>query len=345
MGGARVNVENEYQGLSSRAQVERLRVCAREVCARYPWRVARLRLLSHGYNTIFRVDTTDGRRFALRLNVGARKTLADLEVELRWLAALAADTSLTVPEPQPALDGGLAGEVWCPSLERSLPTAVFSWLPGRELYHHDSDRPAHALGGAMAVLHAHAATFRVPRRATLPSTRSMLLGLPDHLSGPHPLLTRRVRTVVEEARQRIEPHYAALFDAGPTHLLHGDLHGGNAKWYRGQLSVFDFDDVVIGAPAYDLAVSTYYLRAKPGLEEALFHGYAARRPLPQFDDDTFEAVVAGRNLLLLDELLGTESADFRAQLPTYVANTVLKQRRFLRTGVFRHDVKGVVPLW
>ena len=41
------------------------------------------------------------------------------------------------------------------------------------------------------------------------------------------------------------------------------------------------------------------------------------RPLPSVPDDWFEALVAGRNVLLLNELLGTTSADFRAMLPRY----------------------------
>ncbi len=111
----------------------RLRPVALAALAHYPVEVARLRLLNHGFNTTFRVDTTDGRRFALRLNVNSRRTPQNLAAEAAWLAALAADTELWVPVPQSTREGALTTEVFSPDLGRSLPVALFSWLPGSDL--------------------------------------------------------------------------------------------------------------------------------------------------------------------------------------------------------------------
>ena len=68
------------------------------------------------------------------------------------------------------------------------------------------------------------------------------------------------------------------------------------------------------------------------------------RPLPELTDDQFEALKAGRNILLINELFGTQTADFRDFLPRYAANSTLKLRHYLDNGVYRHDVDGVVPI-
>jgi Ser/Thr protein kinase RdoA (MazF antagonist) len=197
----------------------------------------------------------------------------------------------------------------------------------------------------MAMLHSHAQQWSLPVDATLPASDDLWMHGTNHLDVPHPLLTPERRAVIDEAVAHVQPRYEAVYASGRPQVLHGDLHLGNVKWYRGRLSVFDFDDCVIGVPTQDLAVSTYYLRPLDGLEAALFEGYSQLRPVPEVAPDRFEALVAGRNILLLNELFGTETADFRDALPTYVANSVLKLRAYLDSGVYRHDVLGVQPLW
>ena len=113
----------------------------------------------------------------------------------------------------------------------------------------------------------------------------------------------------------------------------------------GTATVFDFDDALIGVPVQDLAISTYYLRAyTDGVLDPLFEGYAAHRSLPSFTDDQLESLVAGRNLLLLNEVLGAVDASGRRMRDGYLANTIVKLRAYLETGRYRHDVDGVVKL-
>ena len=52
-------------------------------------------------------------------------------------------------------------------------------------------------------------------------------------------------------------------------------------------------------------------------------------------------MIAGRNLLLLDDLLVQTNAELRAMLPDYVVNSTLRLRNWLETGSFRRHVPGV----
>ena len=91
----------------------------------YGIRYARLELLQQGFKQVFRVVSTRGEEFILRLYGFSRSgenapesrtgsTLRSSEVlrsQLAWLAALGRDTDLFVPSPVPTKDGSLVGHV------------------------------------------------------------------------------------------------------------------------------------------------------------------------------------------------------------------------------------------
>ena len=72
-------------------------------------------------------------------------------------------------------------------------------------------------------------------------------------------------------------------------------------------------------------------------EDALREGYAGVRPLPAVSDEVFEGMVAGRNLLLVDDLLEQQNADLRAFIPKYTAGSVRRLRAWLDTGRYRRE--------
>ena len=336
--------EQPYGELTMRGQVHRLRQVALEAIDAYPFEVRRLRLLLHAYNTTFRVDTTDGRRFALRINTNSLKSEANLHAEVAWLDAIARETDVVVPVPQRTRSGRLWAEVWCEPLGRSLPVVVMSWLPGRDLDDRDPREGIRALGRTMAQLHDHALTWTPPTGAEFPAHDHVLFDIPNVLATDHPLLTDDSRALFAEALEHTQAAYELVTAAGPVIPIHADLHGSNAKWLHGRLAVFDFDDAAVGAPVHDLAISAYYVRDDDAAERALVEGYEQVRPRPDVLAADFEALVAARNVLLANEVLRMSTADMRDIAPTFLANSVLRLRSFLDTGVYRREVDGVVSL-
>ena len=333
-----------FADLSPRAQSGRLRKVATEALSWYPVRVRSLKLLQHGFNTTFRVDTEDGEKFALRLNVNSKRTAANLAAEAQWLAALAEETDLWVPVPQRTVKGELTTSVWSDDLGRDVNAVLFSWLPGPELGDGATVTQMREVGRALAVLHRHAATWRPTGDAELPVLNRPYWDMPDRLTGSDSPLSPAMVGIVSEVVGRIVTVVDDLFARSEPRPIHTDPHNWNMKWFRGRLAVFDFDDSAIGPPVFDLAISTYYLRPHNDRADALMEGYAAEAPLPEFGRDEFEALVAQRNVLLLNDLLTTLHSGHRGLLPRFVANTEVKLRAYLDSGVYRHDVDGVVPL-
>ena len=320
-----------------------MRPTALAALRQYPIEVARLRLLNHGFNTTFRVDTVDGQRFSLRLNVNSQRTDAFIGAEMAWLVALSAETDLWVPTPQPSRDGQLLVHVECPDLGRSLPAALFEWLPGADLGDDATAVQMRAVGRATAELHAHGERWSPPPGTELPAIDTILMDLPNRLGDDHPMLSTADHELLDAAFEHIQGHYDTMFATARRQPLHADLHVWNLKWFRGRLSVFDFDDSGIGVPVQDLAICAYYLRDNAAQEAALLEGYQQVRPLPAFTAQQYEAMVASRNLVLLNDVITTTNAEFIEMLPRYVPNSLTKLRAYLDSGVYRHDVPGLIP--
>ncbi|MGL5809546.1 MAG: phosphotransferase enzyme family protein [Nocardioides sp.] len=333
-----------FADLSQRAQTFRLRAVAVAALRDYPVTVSRIRLLHHGFNTTFRVDTEDGRKFALRINVNSRRTEANLAAEAAWLELLTNQTGLRVPQPQPTRGGELVTHVHFAGLDRTLPAVLFSWLPGRLLdagASAASDDQMREVGRAMATLHEHALTMRLPDGAALPRYDAAIFGDRIHLTTAHRAVDADAAETFRAALDRVRPVFAELWAADTPRPLHLDLHNWNLKWYRNRLIVFDFDDSGIGVPIQDIAIAAYYRRAAGHTENPLLEGYQEIRALPAYRPDQLEALVAERNLILVNDVVVNTTADIRELTPRYVRNSARKLRGYLESGVYSHDVPGV----
>ena len=140
------------------------------------------------------------------------------------------------------------------------------------------------------------------------------------------------RRFLVDIAARLDEQLAPVF-AGPTQLLHADLHGGNVKWHSGKLAIFDFDDSGAGAPLQDLAISAFYVRDNPALEAAMIEGYTSVRSLPGAGAD-YEALVANRQLHLINFVIGSVNADMVDFAGPYVKKSIGRLKTYLKTGRF-----------
>jgi hypothetical protein len=80
-----------------RLLIGQLRDLARAALDQQGIAVKRLRWMGQHTNHLFCCDTADGERLVVRVCPPGGRSDAELDAELAWLAALARDTSLTVP--------------------------------------------------------------------------------------------------------------------------------------------------------------------------------------------------------------------------------------------------------
>ena len=242
-------------------------------------------------NASFRVDGP-GKRYVLRIHRPGYHTLAELESEQVWTAALR-EAGLDVPIPVRTRDD--RGYVTLPFDGGERHVGLLEWvdgeLMGRILHREPSTFPAHfhAIGRIAAAIHNQSSAWTVPngfRRHRFDVEGFVGDGA---FWGPFwavPQLDAKQRDVLENARQAIADELSLLDDSTETFsLIHADLHPHNVVVGEGGLHLIDFDDAGFGWHHYELAVVLYQYRELDhfgDMRAALLDGY---REIRAFTDD------------------------------------------------------------
>ncbi len=329
--------------LSTRGRARRLRRLARRALEAYPVDVAAIRMLTIETNGIFRVDAVGGQRFVLRIgragNIG--HSTAQVRSETEWLAALGRDTDLRVPEPVESRQGEHVTTVEADGVPEPRDCVLFRWLPGRQL-DRDLDTLAMRAYGALAVrLHEHAAAFRpsaafeiVRYDRVFPFEEPVVLLDPERST----FATQAQREVFAAGVELVSRAIGDLRRREPMRVIHGDLHRWNvlAEPRRGgrepTVGAIDFEDLMWGWPVQDLAIALYYLHeepAYPAMREAFRAGYEKLRPWPDETGDEIDTFIAGRALVLANDVELLEEPEVRAEAPDLMDRFERRVRRVL----------------
>lgn len=332
-----------YQQLSQRGQLARLRPIAHDLAAQFGWGGCDLRLLNHGYNTTFGLRRGD-ERAALRINVNSIRTRGQIMGELSWVHALLDAGVVQVARPMPLADGGgfLAVHPFSALGARDpkaahLHAVLYDWLPGRTAGHSWGPEPARALGQATRALHEHAKSWTVPADAEFTEPGDVMIDCPLNPKADLP----EFREVLARGDGVIE----RLRREQPLIPVHFDLHMWNIKWHKGTMSVFDFDDCRMGWPAWDVAITLFYLRRFPEpdvCEAAYWDGLAASLDDLGVTYDEMEALIASRGVFLASEMLSEWTAEAVQIGGPYLEVTRKRVESYLHTGRFDPNV-AVLP--
>ena len=251
-----------------------------------------LDLIVVGENVTYRAQRSDS-AYVLRLHRPGYHTLAELDSERVWLAALA-DAGVSVPEPVGAPDGRyfIPVEV-APGDERFA--GLTRWRDGEVVA--DLQRSTDVgssmadqfaqLGTLMAQMHSQAVTWEPPSSFT----RQRLDA--DGLVGEAPFwgrfweadeLTPAQAGALGAARMvALDRLHEYGEPADRFSVIHADLHLGNLLVDpTGTLSVIDFDDAGYGWHQYDMAVALLHIWDAPDTTEAraaFFEAYRASRAI------------------------------------------------------------------
>lgn len=323
----------DFTSWPNRRQVAALKAVALQALSRFGMVDAQVSLLNHGFNTTFKV-VHSGRKYAMRLNLNSMKdhngVLAEIEI-LRFLAS----KGFPVPNPVAATDRTFVISEPFELLGRAIDVVLMTWLPGSIVA--DSPTPSkwYSAGALMAQLHEATAAWMPTPPATLPRVDSCLMDAPFRLdTTEHLAITPVIRELSARLVAQVNDIFARLRITEKTQFIHTDMHGSNLMSNRGAISVFDFDDAGIGFRIQDLANATFYIRDEPALEQALFDGYASVTPLPHFSSMDFEALLAARTVLLINDLIQTTNSDDFAIIPEYAKKVQWRLENFFETGRF-----------
>ena len=312
--------QKPFDQLTIQGQNRRLRRLAVAALAHYNLSVRQVRLHAVETNTIFRIDTADKQKYALRIGAPNEHTLADNQAEVAWLTALKQDTPLNIAEPVALRDGRYIATVSAPGVPVARRCVLFRWIPGHPLEEYLSPDTYHQLGLTAAALHDHAQQFSLPPKLQ-PMRWDRVFYYPNE---PVIIFSEQYRHLFPPKRLKLLRQVIANTQKALTELhrnkrgkmvIHGDLHMWNVHWHRGQLYVLDFEDLMWGYPVQDIAITLFYGREREDYETlrtAFRKGYTSRRPWPVQYPGQLEAFMAARSVSFINYVthLSAEPQDF-----------------------------------
>lgn len=327
-----------FSDLTEQGRARRMRRVAERALESYDLDVARLRYLATETNTIFRVDTVDGRSFALRVGAPRQDTDVDVATELAWVAALNQETSLPVVQAYPNAAGGFITLAEADGVPEERRCVMFGWLPGAVLDDRATPQTYERLGNVAAGLAVHGHRWQAPPgldplvwdRIFYYPTEPIVMFDPEYREVMTPARTEVFDAVTERAQAEL----TRLRSVEPRGWLHGDLNPWNAMAYRGKVTVFDFEDVMIGAPVQDVAISLFYRRERPDygdLRAAFQSGYEQVRPWPVEYEGQLELLMAARSVMFANYVIRMGSEADGEYAPSSFTERVTKRlRAYLR---------------
>ncbi|KYC36735.1 hypothetical protein WA1_44465 [Scytonema hofmannii PCC 7110] len=336
-----------FAELSYSGQVKRLLRLAQSALLNYNIDKSRLVCLAHGENTTFKVELGSDKLsetlektdfwYVLRIYRPGKHDFASIHSELLWLLSLQNKTDLAVAQPVSASDGSLFVMAEAVGVPEARYCTLFRWLPGRFLDAGLSPKAIMLMGIFLAQLHQYSQQFIVPKGFVRPQIdEERLFGtFPTSLPIESTLLVSQSnQAVLEASAKKIRSSMQYLRQHREFFgLIHGDLHYGNCKFYKGKIQVFDFDDCGWSYYLYDLAVTLYYFRNRseyPVWRTVLLESYQEICSLPKQNESCLDALIAARRLHLLRHLLQRQdNPKLRALTPKFIDSSVEELNKFL----------------
>jgi Ser/Thr protein kinase RdoA (MazF antagonist) len=326
-------MKHPFSARSQRAQIAEMRIQAKKMLRLFGWPDdSEFVCIAHAFNTTFRVRAKDRPEAALRINVNSASSLEHIRAETAFVQHLHSQNVL-VPSPIKGLNGSHVQTVeW--EEGRPLNAVLYSWIPGRSYENHFFEKDCFELGRLTQALHKAAENWEVPEGAVVRPSGDVLAGLPWVM--PQVSLEFDLG-LWEDVWEQTAAIYKRM-DPQPRRVIHDDLHMWNLKKAPAGMTVFDFDDMTMGWPIKDAAVTLYYMRRLPDPEKkeaAYWRGLGMSWDDAGLTRDEFELMVGSRMVLLANDLAQNTTAELQAELPDYVAVADERLKRLMTQKVYR----------
>lgn len=303
-----------FSVLTELGQARRLKPLAEAALAAYDLEWTELRLISNGWNCVFRIETPAGPsviRISRPIPEADDRSVAS---EVEFMSELATHTDIVVPALVRNGRGGLVTTAGAEGVPEPRECVVFGWLGGPDLALQVDLGSYRSLGALMGKMHRFAAEWTPSREFTTTDYDSALpYGEPLVVFEPGRADLCGLDELLHEATDATNARIAALRLERTSIVVHGDLHQWNVKIKRGVLSPFDFEDLLWAVPVLDVATSLYYVRNQEDyleLARAFKAGYEQIRPWVEQEPGEIDRLMFARALDLLNAVLLDDSLDF-----------------------------------
>ncbi len=330
-----------FDQLAYRGQAKRLKKLAIKALDQFDFELSQIQLIGLFTNAIFRLRTTSGQNYILRVCRPNWRTESDLISEIMWLQALNRDTDIYVPEPVPTKDGSFFVESLVDGVPEARRCVVMGWMPGSLLATRLNEENIFKMGLLFARLHKHGADFVPPKGFTKRRMDSIYArDEPNVLfsEATKDAFTPETKDILCQTAKQVKEAFIQLYnDPLGIQVIHNDLHHENIKLYRGHLFPIDFEDTILGYPVQDIAMALQDLMVDVSPEEyeayqsAFQEGYERIKSWPEGYEGQIDTFRVGRMLWVANYVARYQSN----YLPDHVAWLARLFERYLESGYLR----------
>lgn len=331
---------DEYRTLDDVSRLARLEDGARHALMAYGLDSAMLIPLNLGNNAVFRV-VAGSEQYVLRIHRPGYKSLAWIQSELTWLAALWHNTGLSVPQPLPAQDGSWVVSAALPGSDVPLVCVLFRWMAG-DLRHPNTITldETQLAGSFLARLHKYALIYTPPPGFIRPRLDWDGLFGANSVYNPGAgaaLFTESQNQIFVAVAEEVRRIMTGLDEVpGTFGLIHADFLVKNMLFCDGRVCALDFDECGWGYYLYDLTPALWQFKDEPNYAElraAYWAGYTQVRSLTEDNQEPLEVLLAARHLASIRWIAGNrDNPAIRERATGIIAARVELLRHFLDTG-------------
>jgi Ser/Thr protein kinase RdoA (MazF antagonist) len=300
-----------------------------------------VKMINLSENATYKVESPDGRRWALRIHRDGYHSKAAIASELAWLIDLRDSGVVVTPRPVKGLDGEIIQMVGHARLPRPRHVVLSAWETGSEPgIGEDLSAPFEVLGEVTARMHLHTRRWRRP-----PWFTRLTWDFETSLGEAKPHWGRwRDGMGVDAAKAKLFGRTVELIgnrlavygkNADRFGLIHCDLRLANLLIDGGDVKVIDFDDCGFGWYMYDAATPVSFYEHEPqvpDLLESWKKGYARVLELPKADADEIPTFIMLRRLLLVAWIGSHSETDLAKSMGIpYTEGTVGLCEEYLRS--------------
>lgn len=267
----------------------------------YPAKVHELQFISQESKPVFRVHTDAG-CFAAKFHNPSELPLSQMTSEMQYLYQVSDYSSMCIEKPFANENGEFITEIKSHWLPETAHVALCSWIPGRKLKDFTSKRSYCYLGRSSAELHKASDSF-VPDKEfkILTINKVFYWDKETILSKNDPkLLPQQRQDLFKEGASLARKAIKKIWKSRPPIVIHNDLHPCNLKVNRGNLSMYDFEDIAWGFPEQDIGTAMYHIRFRkdyPELLNAFRKGYQEVQDWPLDSDRQLDYFIMARLLM------------------------------------------------
>ena len=346
------------KSMNYNSQIRQMRILAEAALTHYNLGNARLTLLTHKRNTVFRVTTSlkvnihspnttnckdeqkidKEKSFALRLSSPNDYSRAMLQSELLWLIDLCNEAELIVPQPVLTRKGALIVDIAVEGLAEIKYGVLFHWVKGRFVNSTFSPALVERVGRFMAQLHQHSRRFTPPPHFIRPSWDSNSFFDEKPIFSPSlsplnlpPFIGNNEYQLILAAINRIQEELPAISKNEDSYgLIHGNLQPNSYLFHQGNVHAIDFKHCCWGYFLFDIAVTFHGFTNHDNeneMQEAFCRGYQSICPLPLQYKEKRDVFIALFWIKRINEWLNTSQTLAANVVPTwwYTAMNWLQQ--------------------